>query len=122
MPPCHPAYRVAYAQVVEIALRKAQSAVSNREGKLLTPAQAASVLGYTDVSANFWMNEGDTWVEGDDGRRPVTYTASQCLPKDADVLDYGALRAFSSGGPKGWGVTCTQPIRRGQIIGEACGR
>ena len=46
----------------------------------------------------------------------------ELLPEDVDVVPYESLRAFNSGGGKGWGVCCTLPIKKGQVVGEAYGR
>ena len=132
------------------ALRRAQEAVSNRDGKLLEPALAASLIGYDDPPASFWNlppsdksqttdsaaasggsgsdNGGDGAIGevgdggGVSGRRAVEFAPHEELPSEVDVLDYSTLRAFNSGGPKGWGVCCTQPVRAGQVVTEVRGR
>ena len=52
----------------------------------------------------------------------MLYAADERLTSRADVVPYDELRAFDTGTSKGWGVCCMQPIRKGQVLGEATGR
>ena len=97
------------------AIEEAGQAVANRKGPLLDPYQAASTLGYEDVSSHFWLL-------GDGTRREIKLQPADHLPSDVMMVDYNTLRAFNSGGRKGWGVCCMEKITKGMVLGEACGR
>ena len=96
------------------AVEAAGQAVANRVGRLLEPPNAAKALGYEEVAGNFFLDAAG-------GRRAVERRECDELPPDIDMVNYSNLRAFNSGGSKGWGVCCTEPIRKGQVLGEACG-
>ena len=98
------------------ARETAVRAVANRVGSLLPPPRAATLLGYEEVATNFWLHPDGT-------RRLVEANEAEHLPADVDTLDYGTLRAFDTGDVcKGWGVCCTDSIRKGQVVGEAVGQ
>eukprot|EP00325_Prymnesiales_sp_UTEX-LB-985_P007263 CAMPEP_0174698448 /NCGR_PEP_ID=MMETSP1094-20130205/4049_1 /TAXON_ID=156173 /ORGANISM="Chrysochromulina brevifilum, Strain UTEX LB 985" /LENGTH=605 /DNA_ID=CAMNT_0015895637 /DNA_START=18 /DNA_END=1835 /DNA_ORIENTATION=+ len=98
------------------AIRRAQQAVSNREGKLVTATQAAGLLEYEEVRHSFYMDDSTGL------RRVVSFDQDEQMPDDVATLDYRTLHAFNSGSARGWGVCCTQPIRSRQVVSEVSGR
>ena len=99
------------------ARERARASVANRVGDLLTADAAARRLGYEDVE-----HSGSFRFGADGSRVPIRYMEEEELPADCDRIEYDTLRAFNTGTERGWGVCCTQPVRKGQILGEARGR
>ena len=97
------------------AEHEARRAVQQRVGELLEPVEAAALCGYQEVRRSFVLRP-------DGSKAPIALGAADELPADFDVVNYDSLRAFYSGGERGYGVCCTEPIRKWQIVGEACGR
>ena len=96
--------------------RAARLAVEHRVGPLLEAEEAAARCGYQEVRCNLMVT-----AEGE--QRPIKLSGLALeLPSEWEHVPYDSLRAFDTGTERGLGVCCTQPIRKHQILGEACGR
>ena len=96
--------------------RAARLAVEHRVGPLLEAEEAAARCGYQEVRCSLMVT-----AEGE--QRPIKLSGLALeLPSEWEHVPYDSLRAFDTGTERGLGVCCTQPIRKHQIVGEACGR
>ncbi|KOO25319.1 hypothetical protein Ctob_008436 [Chrysochromulina tobinii] len=78
--------------------------------------EAAARCGYQEVRCSLMVT-----AEGE--QRPIKLSGLALeLPSEWEHVPYDSLRAFDTGTERGLGVCCTQPIRKHQIVGEACGR
>lgn len=94
------------------------SASSGAPQCFLSPAAAATRLGYEDCHAlgNFRVDESGA-------RTPIQYAAHEALSEELTrrMVPYDSLRAFETADGRGWGACCATAICKGDVVVEAVG-